>query len=127
MAKFRMVEGDIRNLETCRTACKGADYVLHHATLGSVPWSMDDPLRTNAVNVEGFVNIPVASKDAGVKRFVYSSSSAVYGDTSDYPQVEERLGRPLSPYAGSRLEKANARSGSVTCFHHCGRPTTGLG
>jgi UDP-N-acetylglucosamine 4-epimerase len=100
--QFRMVEGDIRDLETCRTVCEGADYVLHHAALGSVPWSMDDPLRTNAVNVDGFVNMLVAAKDAGVKRFVYASSSAVYGDTSEYPQVEERLGRPLSPYAASK-------------------------
>lgn len=101
-ALFRMVEGDIRDLETCRAACDGADYVLHHAALGSVPWSMDDPLRTNAVNVDGFVNMLVAAKDAGVKRFVYASSSAVYGDTSDFPQVETRLGRPLSPYAASK-------------------------
>jgi UDP-N-acetylglucosamine 4-epimerase len=99
---FRMVEGDIRDLETCRTACEGADYVLHHAALGSVPWSMDDPLRTNAVNVDGFINMLVAAKDAGVKRFVYASSSAVYGDVPDYPQIEERLGRPLSPYAASK-------------------------
>lgn len=101
-AHFRMVEGDIRDLETCRTACEGADYVLHHAALGSVPWSMDDPLRTNAVNVDGFINMLVAAKDAGVKRFVYASSSAVYGDTADYPQVEQSLGRPLSPYAASK-------------------------
>jgi UDP-N-acetylglucosamine 4-epimerase len=98
-----MVEGDIRDLETCRAACQGADYVLHHAALGSVPWSMDDPIRTNAVNVDGFVNMLVAAKDAGVKRFVYASSSAVYGDTPDYPQLEDRLGRPLSPYAASKL------------------------
>src|SRR4029077_11609841 len=98
----RMVEGDIRDLETCRAACEGADYVLHHAALGSVPWSMDDPLRTNGVNVDGFVNMLVATKDAGVKRFVHASLSAVYGDTPDYPQVEERLGRPLSPYAASK-------------------------
>ena len=102
-ARFRMVEGDIRDLETCRTACEGADYVLHHAALGSVPWSMDDPLRTNAVNVDGFVNMLVAAKDAAVKRVVYASSSAVYGDIPDYPQIEERLGRPLSPYAASKL------------------------
>lgn len=101
-ARFRMVEGDIRDLETCRTACEGADYVLHHAALGSVPWSMDDPLRTNAVNVDGFINMLVAAKDAGVKRFVYASSSAVYGDTSEYPQIETTLGRPLSPYAASK-------------------------
>jgi UDP-N-acetylglucosamine 4-epimerase len=101
-ATFRMVEGDIRDLETCRTACEGADYVLHHAALGSVPWSMDDPLRTNAVNVDGFINMLVAAKDAGIKRFVYASSSAVYGDVPDSPQMEERLGRPLSPYAASK-------------------------
>jgi UDP-N-acetylglucosamine 4-epimerase len=101
-AQFRMVEGDIRDLETCRRACAGADYVLHHAALGSVPWSMDDPLRTNAVNVDGFVNMLVAAKDAGVRRFVYASSSAVYGDTPAYPQIEETLGRPLSPYAASK-------------------------
>lgn len=101
-ARFRLVEGDIRDLEACRTACEGADYVLHHAALGSVPWSMDDPLRTNAVNVDGFINMLVAAKDAGVKRFVYASSSAVYGDTADYPQIENSLGRPLSPYAASK-------------------------
>jgi UDP-N-acetylglucosamine 4-epimerase len=102
VAEFRMVQGDIRELEICRAACEGADYVLHHAALGSVPWSMDDPLRTNAVNVDGFVNMLVAAKDAGVKRFVYASSSAVYGDTPGYPQIEQRLGRPLSPYAASK-------------------------
>jgi len=102
LANFRMVEGDIRDLETCRTACQGADYVLHHAALGSVPWSMDDPLRTNAVNVDGFVNMLVAAKDAGIKRFVYASSSAVYGDTPNHPQLEDTLGRPLSPYAASK-------------------------
>lgn len=101
-AQFRLIEGDIRDLDTCRAACEGADYVLHHAALGSVPWSMDDPLRSNSVNVDGFVNMLVAAKDAGVKRFVYASSSAVYGDTSVYPQTEEKTGRPLSPYAASK-------------------------
>ena len=101
-AQLRMIEGDIRDLDTCRAACEGADYVLHHAALGSVPWSIDDPLKTNAVNVDGFVNMLVAAKDAGVKRFVYASSSAVYGDTPANPQVEETLGRPLSPYAASK-------------------------
>jgi UDP-N-acetylglucosamine 4-epimerase len=100
--QLRMIEGDIRDLEACRAACEGVDYVLHHAALGSVPWSMDDPLRTNSVNVDGFVNLLVAAKDAGVKRFVYASSSAVYGDTPDQPQLEDRLGRPLSPYAASK-------------------------
>jgi UDP-N-acetylglucosamine 4-epimerase len=101
-ARLRMVEGDIRDLDTCRTACEGADYVLHHAALGSVPWSMDDPLRTNSVNVDGFVNMMVAAKDAGISRFVYASSSAVYGDTAVHPQVETSIGRPLSPYAASK-------------------------
>jgi UDP-N-acetylglucosamine 4-epimerase len=101
-ATFRMIEGDIRDLETCRLACEGADYILHHAALGSVPWSIDDPLRTNAVNVDGFLNMLVAAKDAGVQRFVYASSSAVYGDTPEYPQVEGKSGRPLSPYAASK-------------------------
>ena len=101
-ASFKMIEGDIRDLDTCRAACEGVDYVLHHAALGSVPWSMDDPLRTNAVNVDGFVNMLVAAKDAGIKRVVYASSSAVYGDTPDHPQVEMRTGRPLSPYAASK-------------------------
>lgn len=101
-AQLRMIEGDIRDLKTCRDACEGADYVLHHAALGSVPWSIDDPLKTNAVNVDGFVNMLVAAKDAGVERFVYASSSAVYGDTPANPQVEETLGRPLSPYAASK-------------------------
>ena len=101
-ARFRMIEGDIRDLETCRTASEGVDYVLHHAALGSVPWSMDDPLRTNSVNVDGFVNVLVAAKDAGIKRIVYASSSAVYGDAADHPQIEDRLGRPLSPYAATK-------------------------
>jgi len=101
-AQLRMIEGDIRDLETCRDACKGADYVLHHAALGSVPWSIDDPLQTTSVNVDGFVNMLVAAKDSRVKRFVYASSSAVYGDNPDNPQIEGKLGRPLSPYAASK-------------------------
>jgi len=102
-AHFRMIEGDIRNIDTCRSACEGVDYVLHHAALGSVPWSIEDPLRTNAVNVDGFVNVLVAAKEAQVKRVVYASSSAVYGDTPDNPQVEHSTGRPLSPYAASKV------------------------
>lgn len=101
-ARLKMIEGDIRDLDTCRAACEGVDHVLHHAALGSVPWSMDDPLRTNTVNVDGFINVLVAAKDACVKRVVYASSSAVYGDIPDQPQLENRLGRPLSPYAASK-------------------------
>jgi UDP-N-acetylglucosamine 4-epimerase len=100
--RFTLLEGDIRDLDTCRAACAGVDYVLHHAALGSVPWSIEDPLTTNAVNVDGFVNMLMAAKDASVTRFVYASSSAVYGDTVDQPQVETRVGRPLSPYAASK-------------------------
>ncbi len=93
------VEGDIRDLDTCRTACHDVDYVLHQAALGSVPRSMDDPIETNASNVDGFLNMLVASKDAGVRRFVYAASSATYGDHEGLPKVEEEIGRPLSPYA----------------------------
>jgi UDP-N-acetylglucosamine 4-epimerase len=101
--RFRMIEGDIRDLSTCRSACKGVDFVLHHAALGSVPWSIEDPLHTNAVNVNGFLNMLVAAKECGVRRFVYASSSAVYGDSTDYPQFEDSVGRSLSPYAASKL------------------------
>ena len=101
-ARFTMIEGDIRDLDTCRTACSGVHYVLHHAALGSVPWSVADPLTTNAVNVTGFVNLLWAARDAGVARVVYASSSAVYGDAAEQPQVEERIGQPLSPYAASK-------------------------
>ena len=100
--RLRMIEGDIRDLETCRAACHGVQYVLHQAALGSVPWSVADPATTNSVNVDGFVTMLVAARDAHVRRFVYASSSAVYGDVADYPQVEERVGRPLSPYAASK-------------------------
>lgn len=100
--RFTMIEGDIRDLDVCRAACEGADYMLHHAALGSVPWSVADPLTTNAVNVTGFVNLLVAAKDAGVSRVVYASSSAVYGDAAEQPQVEAHVGQPLSPYAASK-------------------------
>ena len=122
-AHLRMIEGDIRDLEICRAACEGVDYVLHHAALGSVPWSIDDPVRTNAVNVNGFVNMLVAAKDSGVKRFVYASSSAVYGDTPVQPQVEDRLGRPLSPYAAS---KANNETYAVAFQMSYGLQSIGL-
>jgi UDP-N-acetylglucosamine 4-epimerase len=122
-AQLRMIEGDIRDLDTCRAACEGADYVLHHAALGSVPWSIDDPLRTNSVNVDGFVNMLVAAKDAGVERFVYASSSAVYGDTPANPQVEETLGRPLSPYAASKTTNETYAVAFQMCY---GLQTVGL-
>lgn len=96
---FKLLEGDIRNLETCRQACDNVDYVLHQAALGSVPRSIKDPVTTTEVNISGFVNILFAAKEAGVKRFVYAASSSTYGDSKDLPKVEEKIGKPLSPYA----------------------------
>jgi UDP-N-acetylglucosamine 4-epimerase len=98
-ANFRLVEGDIRNLSDCEKAVHGADYVLHQAALGSVPRSIKDPITTNDVNVSGFLNMLVASRDAKVKRFVYAASSSTYGDSQGLPKVEEVIGKPLSPYA----------------------------
>ena len=96
---LRFIEGDIRSLDDCHAACKGVDYVLHHAALGSVPRSLSDPLLTNACNVTGFLNMLVAARDAGVRRFAYAASSSTYGDHPDLPKVEEKIGKPLSPYA----------------------------
>jgi UDP-N-acetylglucosamine 4-epimerase len=96
---FTFIEGDIRDLDTCRRAVDGVDYVLHEAALGSVPRSIKDPITTNDVNIGGFLNMLVAARDAGVKRFVYAASSSTYGDSKILPKVEEQIGRPLSPYA----------------------------
>ena len=96
---FTLIEGDIRNLETCHKACEGVDYVLHEAALGSVPRSINDPITTNEVNISGFLNMLVAAKDAKVKRFVYAASSSTYGDSEKLPKVEDEIGKPLSPYA----------------------------
>jgi UDP-N-acetylglucosamine 4-epimerase len=96
---FTFIEGDIRTLEDCRQACRNVDYVLHQAALGSVPRSIEDPVRTNGANIDGFLNMLVASRDAGVKRFVYAASSSTYGDHPDLPKVEDIIGSPLSPYA----------------------------
>ncbi|MFP9112541.1 SDR family oxidoreductase [Flavobacterium sp. RHBU_3] len=96
---FTFIEGDIRNIEDCRTAVAGAQYVLHQAALGSVPRSVADPITSNDVNVGGFLNMLVASRDAGVKRFVYAASSSTYGDSKNLPKVEDVIGKPLSPYA----------------------------
>tara|TARA_R110002094_G_scaffold185522_3_gene161941 strand:- start:742 stop:1743 length:1002 start_codon:yes stop_codon:yes gene_type:complete len=98
-ANFTLIEGDIRNLEDCVNACKNIDYVLHQAALGSVPRSIKDPITTNDVNISGFLNMLVASRDAGVKRFVYAASSSTYGDHEALPKVEDTIGKPLSPYA----------------------------
>lgn len=96
---FSMIEGDIRDLETCRRAVKNVDIVLHQAALGSVPRSINDPITTNDVNIGGFLNMLVAAKDEGVKRLVYAASSSTYGDSEQMPKVEETIGKPLSPYA----------------------------
>jgi len=97
--RFDFIEGDIRDLDTCRQACKGADYVLHQAALGSVPRSIEDPILTNSSNITGFLNMLVAARDAGVQGFVYAASSSTYGDHPGLPKVEDRIGKPLSPYA----------------------------
>lgn len=96
---FTLIEGDIRDIKTCQRAVEGVDYVLHEAALGSVPRSINDPVTTNEVNVSGFLNMLVASRDAGVKRFIYAASSSTYGDSASLPKVEDIIGRPLSPYA----------------------------
>ncbi|MFD0988667.1 SDR family oxidoreductase [Mariniflexile jejuense] len=99
LENFTLIEGDIRNLEHCKKACNKADYVLHQAALGSVPRSIKDPITTNDVNISGFLNMLVAARDAGVKRFVYAASSSTYGDHEALPKVEDVIGKPLSPYA----------------------------
>lgn len=96
---FTLIEGDIRNLEDCHKAVSKVDYVLHEAALGSVPRSIADPITSNEVNISGFLNMLVASRDAGIKRFVYAASSSTYGDSKSLPKVEEVIGKPLSPYA----------------------------
>jgi UDP-N-acetylglucosamine 4-epimerase len=97
--KFKLIEGDIRNSADCKLAVQGVDYVLHQAALGSVPRSINDPITTNDVNVSGFLNMLVASRDANVKRFVYAASSSTYGDSEALPKEEDKIGKPLSPYA----------------------------
>ncbi|ANN76171.1 SDR family oxidoreductase [Bordetella flabilis] len=97
--RFTFIEGDIRDLETCRKATTGVDFVLHQAALGSVPRSLQDPITTNAVNIDGFLNMLVASRDARVHAFVYAASSSTYGDHPALPKVESEIGNPLSPYA----------------------------
>ena len=96
---YTLIEGDIRNFETCQHAVKGVDYVLHQAALGSVPRSIKDPQTSNEVNVSGFLNMLTAARDAQVKRFVYAASSSTYGDSENLPKVEDIIGKPLSPYA----------------------------
>lgn len=98
-AKFRFIEGDIREFADCQNACQGVDYVLHQAALGSVPRSIADPITTNATNISGFLNMLTAARDAHVSSFTYAASSSTYGDHPALPKVEENIGNPLSPYA----------------------------
>jgi len=100
---FSFIKGDIRELEDCQKACENVDYVLHQAALGSVPRSIEDPIRTNKANIDGFLNMLVAAKDAKVRRFVYAASSSTYGDHPALPKVEDKIGNPLSPYAVTKL------------------------
>lgn len=97
--RFRLIEGDIRDIDTCRAAVLGQEYVLHEAALGSVPRSINDPATTNAVNIGGFLNMIIAARDEKVKRFIFAASSSTYGDSTALPKVEEHIGKPLSPYA----------------------------
>lgn len=96
---FTFIKGDIRDMQTCNEAVRGCEAVLHQAALGSVPRSINDPLTTNSVNITGFLNMLLAARDAGVKRFVYAASSSTYGDSKELPKLEHNIGRPLSPYA----------------------------
>lgn len=102
-ARFQFIEGDIRTLADCHAACKGVDYVLHQAALGSVPRSLEDPIATNQSNIDGFLNMLVAARDSKVASFTYAASSSTYGDHPDLPKVEDKIGKPLSPYAVTKL------------------------
>ena len=102
-ARFRFIEGDICDLPTCHEACSGADYALHQAALGSVPLSIEDPINTNRTNIDGFLNMLIAARDAGVKRFVYAASSSAYGDDLELPKMENKIGSVLSPYAVTKV------------------------
>jgi UDP-N-acetylglucosamine 4-epimerase len=122
-SRFTFIEGDIRNLATCQAACAGVEIVLHQAALGSVPRSIKDPIASHQANVDGFLNMLVAAKDACVGRLVFASSSSVYGDHPDLPKVEERIGKPLSPYA---LTKAIGEQYAAVFAHTFGFKAIGL-
>lgn len=115
-ARFDFIKGDIRNMDDCALACKGVDYVLHEAALGSVSRSMQDPITSNATNVTGFLNMLTASRDAQVKRFVYAASSSTYGDHPALPKVEPVIGNPLSPYAVTKYVNELYASVFARCY-----------
>lgn len=114
--KCTLISGDIRNIDVCRQAVQGVDFVLHQAALGSVPRSIHDPMTTHDVNVTGFLNMLIAAKDAKVKRFVYASSSSVYGDSKELPKVETHQGNPLSPYAVSKMSNELYAKAFSNCY-----------
>ncbi|MGA8146841.1 MAG: SDR family oxidoreductase [Gallionellaceae bacterium] len=120
---FSFIEGDIRELEDCVNSCKGVDYVLHQAALGSVPRSIEDPILTNENNISGFLNMLMASRDAAVQRFVYAASSSTYGDHPGLPKVESVIGKPLSPYAVTKLVNELYADVFARCY---GTETIGL-
>ena len=122
-SQFRFVEGSITDLAACRDACLDANIVLHQAALGSVPRSIEDPIANHASNVSGFLNILEAARDGGVERFVYASSSAVYGDSPELPKVEDRAGKPLSPYAATKAMNEVYANVFAECY---GTPSVGL-
>lgn len=118
--RFQFIEGDICQPEHCQRACEGVDYVLHQAALGSVPRSIEDPARTNAANITGFLNMLIAARDAGVQSFVYAASSSTYGDHPALPKVEDNIGKPLSPYAVTKyVNELYADVFSRTYQFHC--------
>ena len=122
-SRHRFIEADIRNPDQCRAACAGIDVVLHQAALGSVPRSLADPAATNATNIDGFLNVLIAARDAGVRRFVYAASSSTYGDHPGLPKVEDAIGRPLSPYAVTKLVNELYADVFARCY---GMQTIGL-
>jgi UDP-N-acetylglucosamine 4-epimerase len=121
--RHRFIEADIRDASACRLACRDIDVVLHQAALGSVPRSLDDPVATNASNVDGFLNVLVAARDARVRRFVYAASSSTYGDHPVLPKVEDAIGKPLSPYAVTKLVNELYADVFARCY---GMQTIGL-
>src|ERR1041385_5890100 len=122
-AKFKFIEGDIRDLKLCQQACQGIDFVLHQAALGSVPRSIVDPILTNQSNVDGFLNMLLAARDQKVRRFIYAASSSTYGDHPSLPKVEDVIGKPLSPYAVTKYVNELYADVFARCY---GQETIGL-
>ena len=121
--RFEFIEGDICDLDTCRRACSTVDHVLHQAALGSVPRSLENPIATNRANIDGFLNMLVAARDAQVRSFIYAASSSTYGDNPALPKVEDRIGKPLSPYAVTKYVNELYADVFARCY---GFPTIGL-